>query len=327
MVAFRGMVACGPVSAAGVSDALLDGVGERIWSVGEKRFISARKLAGEVLRADYLLIGEVHDNPYHHKVQAWLIAGLSRVRKPAVVFEMITEDQRGDLQRYLAKPGAGADGLGAALAWSKRGWPTWKIYRPIAEVALAAGLQINVGDASRKLVRSVGRKGLGSLGLEARVRLGLDRPLDAGLRAALATQLVEGHCNLLPKAAIGPMIGVQRFRDAAMAGSLLEAAKRVGVEGAVLIAGNGHARSDRGVGWYLRRRAPGARITTVLLIEAQPGERDSARLLADAPNSPDGGPAGDYVWFTPPWPREDPCEGLRKLMEKRKKTGKNSSQP
>ena len=45
----------------------------KIWSVREKRFITPQMLGQRVRAARYLLIGEVHDNRDHHRLQAWLI--------------------------------------------------------------------------------------------------------------------------------------------------------------------------------------------------------------------------------------------------------------
>ncbi len=312
----------------GNNDALPDGVAPLIWKARDARAITPGELLAALEAAQFILIGEVHDNPLHHRIQAWIVRALARKRKPAVVFEMIGVDQTEALARYLSRPDARAAGLGPALDWEKRGWPAWSIYQPIAEAALASGLAIRAGDAPREQIRAVGREGLGTLDEAQRERLGLGAPLNEALSRALEQELIEGHCNLLPAAAIKPMMGVQRFRDASLADSLISAAREAGGGAAILITGNGHARSDFGVAWYLRRRAPGARIVTVLAIEAdevadngaaavpRPESGDFVRLAAKAPKGPDGRPAADYLWFTKPWPREDPCEQLRKRFGK-----------
>ena len=78
---------------------------------------------------------------------------------------------------------------------------------------------------------------------------------------------------------------------------------------AILIAGNGHVRSDRGVPWHLRRRAPDARIVSVVLVEVEDGRMDPTGYL---PRDPEGRPAADLAIFTPRAERGDPCESLRK---------------
>ena len=120
---------------------------------------------------------------------------------------------------------------------------------------MAARLPIYAGDLPRERVRSVARGGLSQIAPEERARLGLDSPLPAPLADAVLRELEESHCGALPPQALGGMAVAQRYRDAHMADVLLGVAQRHG--SAILIAGNGHVRADRGVPWHLRQRAPG----------------------------------------------------------------------
>jgi uncharacterized iron-regulated protein len=88
------------------------------------------------------------------------------------------------------------------------------------------------------------------------------------------------------------MIEAQRARDAQMARAL------TAHPAAVLIAGAGHARRDRGVPLYL---PAGARVLSVAFLEVD-GEIQDARRY-------EGIESFDYVRFTAPQPREDPCAG------------------
>jgi uncharacterized iron-regulated protein len=96
------------------------------------------------------------------------------------------------------------------------------------------------------------------------------------------------------------MFRVQRLWDAWMADSLLGADG----EGAILIAGSGHAREDRAVPWQLRARGGGESLT-LALVEVVAG-RDAARdYAAFDPRQ------FDFVWFTPRVDEKDPCEAWR----------------
>jgi hypothetical protein len=70
---------------------------------------------------------------------------------------------------------------------------------------------------------------------------------------------------------------------------------------AVLITGNGHARTDRGAPAYLRLVAPEVDVLSVGMIELRPG--------ADPAAAARGRPF-DYVWFSTPTERPDPCAGF-----------------
>ena len=259
-----------------------------------------------------VLLGEVHDNPAHHQVRAWLIAEAIKARpqwRPAVLFEQIDTDRQEAVDRF-EKLDAGdrtAQSLFSLLKWQESGWPPADIYRPLIEAVVAAGLPILAGELPRVRVRSVARGGLLQIAPEERARLGLDRPLPAPLSDALRRELQESHCGALPPQAMGGMAAAQRYRDAHMADALLGATQRHG--SAILIAGNGHVRSDRGVPWHLRHRAPGRPVTSVLLMEVEDGKTDPADYM---PRDPEGRPAADFIVFTPRAERPDPCEALRK---------------
>jgi uncharacterized iron-regulated protein len=282
----------------------------KVWSTRKRRFVTPDGLALELAKANYVLIGEIHDNADHHRLQAWLIDQIAIKRKPAVVMEMISVDQSKVLDRYLARPDANAEGLGPALGWVKLGWPDWPLYQPIAEAVFRTGVRLFPGDPSRTAITHVANRGLDSIDRAERKRLGLDTELPPKLGKALRQIIEKSHCNLLPKTAIGPMTQVQRYRDAKLASALVKAGTD---RGAILIAGNGHVRTDRGVPWYLARQVAGARISTVMLLEVTQGARTVADL---AITGPDGQAAADYFWITPRAKRENQCEKLRRRLEK-----------
>jgi uncharacterized iron-regulated protein len=65
----------------------------RIWDVSSARFIDRQSLITRLARADFVLLGERHDNPDHHQLQAEILRGLIALgRRPAVGFEMFDLD-------------------------------------------------------------------------------------------------------------------------------------------------------------------------------------------------------------------------------------------
>ena len=78
---------------------------------------------------------------------------------------------------------------------------------------------------------------------------------------------------------------------------------------AILLAGNGHVRSDRGVPYYLRQMAPGKNIATLLFLEVEDGKTDPAAYVE---RGPDGRPIADYIVLTPRAERPDPCIEMKK---------------
>ncbi|PTW57590.1 putative iron-regulated protein [Breoghania corrubedonensis] len=281
----------------------------KIWAVDRKAFVTPEEMAADIGSARFVLAGETHDNPDHHRLQAWILSALAEGgRKPAVVFEMIPADKAAALKDYLASDPRDASGMGTALAWEKRGWPAWSMYRPIAEAALAAHLPMAAGDLSRDTLKRFRSEGLAALGERTAKHWGLETPLSPAGLETLKQDLREGHCDLLPEPALDAMVPVQRARDASLAEGLLSNATR---DGAVLIAGRGHVRRDMAAPWYLRAREPGASIRIVAMVEAEDGETSPADYLP-APE------LYDYLWFTPKAERSDKCAELKEQFGKKK---------
>ncbi len=102
-------------------------------------------------------------------------------------------------------------------------WPPWQLYQPIAEVALAAGLPLLVGNLSQAILQEIRRHGLAALDEGFRGKSGLDLPLAEEIAAAMRRKLHEAHCGLLPPSAMGFLVAAQRARDAVLADNLARA--------------------------------------------------------------------------------------------------------
>ncbi len=275
----------------------------RIWDVDGDRFVAPAALTGRLAAARFVLLGERHDHPDHHRLQAEIVRALVDAgRRPAVAFEMLTTDQAPALARHLATAPRDAAGLGAAVGWGQSGWPDWVLYQPIADVALGAGLPIVAANLPPALARAVAREGLAPLPATFVERFALACPLPD--EAGLADEIRAGHCHHLPEARISRMVLAQRARDAHMAGRLLEAPP----DGAVLIVGAGHVHRERGVPHYLRGGSAAGPVVSVAFVEVVEGHHE-AREYARR-----GGarPAFDYLWFTARMDDEDACARFRR---------------
>ena len=272
----------------------------RIWDVKGARFVDAGVVARRLADARYALLGEKHDNPDHHQIQAALVrAMLAAGRRPAVAFEQFTADQAPAMARHLASAPRDAAGLAEAVNWKRSGWPDFALYQPIVEAALEAGVPIVAGNLANATIRSVARGEPGALPAELATRYALDRPLAPADQARLTREIRDAHCGHLPAGRVDSMVLAQRARDATLADSLV----RADADGGVLIAGVGHVRTDHGVPLYLAARAPGAPIVVVAPMEV----RDGLAKPGDYAAQFDGTLPFDYVWFTPRMDYADPC--------------------
>ena len=275
----------------------------RVWDVAAARFIAPRTLEAALATRRYVLLGEKHDNPDHHALQARLLHALVEAgRRPAVAFEMLSTDRSEAIARQLAADPKNVDGLAEAVDWKQSGWPDWSQYRPIAQVALDAGLPVLAANIPTATARRLARGDASALDPALAAAYALDRPPPAEMLAAMTAELRAAHCGHTPQRVDG-MVAAQRARDAQMAAALLGAA----TDGAVLIAGTGHVRRDRGVPVYLRTRRPEASVAVVAFLEVR-RERTAPEQYAAAW---DDTLPFDYVWFTPRVDDRDPCEAFR----------------
>lgn len=270
----------------------------KVWDVKAKAFVAATLVVPRLAAAQHVLLGERHDNPDHHRLQGAVISELVKAgRKPAIVLEMVEVEQQPIVDAYLAQTGATAAGFGAAVAWEKTSWPPFKEYQPVFEAAFAGKLPIAAGNLSQTDAKALVKQGASALPAERVASLRLDRPFPAELEQSLLSELSASHCGHLPEKYLAPMALAQHARDAQLA----QVMARVGAkDGAVLIAGTGHARLDRGVPYYLKLEAPESSVMSLAFREVQKDQSEpSAYAGAEGPF--------DFVWFTPRASDEDPC--------------------
>ena len=285
----------------------------RIWLPDEARFIPPDGLIERLWERKFVLLGERHDNPDHHRIQAWITGRLiGRGRRPALVMEMFRARQQASIDAYLKAHPGDSLGLGKATGWDGSGWPDWRHYEPMVRPVVAKGLPLIAANLSRRTIRRTVKGGLESLAPERLRALNLDRPIKARTLAAMDREIVAAHCGLFKAGRARPFTQIQLLRDARFAEALRRGA--AGWQGAVLITGAGHARRDRGVPLHLQRAGiePGD-IFALGIVEVS--ENENAPVSYGAVYGVER-PPFDAVWFTPRQARKDPCERFKSSRKK-----------
>lgn len=243
-----------------------------------------------------VLLGEVHDNAEAHRLRlAAFDALLARGARPALVMEQFDRIEQAAIDAARAALPAGSadarallDAVRAARPAPAPGAPMagwdWSFYAPFIERALRHDLPIVAANVGREEARRVMREGLAANGFDAAV----PEPVLAGH----AADIERSHCGLVDAALARRMALAQVARDQQMARAVAPFAAPGG-RGAVLLAGNGHVRTDRGVPRWL---------------DAATRERAQAIGVLE-----EGDPttAFDRRVFVPPQRRADPCAGMK----------------
>ncbi len=248
-------------------------------------------------KADYILLGEVHDNAGGHELRLAWIKELVNKHTYALAFEQLDRDQQQVLhdkeQALLQVKAPYSDQQLRALAESGgfafKGWH-WSYYAPLFNLALTRQLPLIGTNLNEHQMMKIMMGGEGMVGL----------PPDwtKEMSEEMQSRVEKGHCDMLPKDMVAPMAQAQIRRDQALAESLVEA--HHSTKGPViLLAGNGHLRNDLAVPFWLREFDPHATIVSIAVMEQ--GNDDNEPLSAF-----------DAVYLVKAQDRKDPCEELKK---------------
>lgn len=251
--------------------------------------------------ADYVLLGEVHDNAAQHRLRArWLqdMAGQGRFVLAMEQFDLPAQPAIDAAQQA----GISAEALARQARFSFRGWQ-WPDYEPYVTLALRRQLPLLAVNLPAARVMAAAR---GELPEIAQALDGIAWPPAA--QRAMAEDIRAGHCRMLPERAIPAMVTAQRARDVWMAKAMVDAHRRTSLP-VVLLAGNQHVRRDLGVPVYLRALQPQARIVSVGFLESPPQDSQDGppQDSQDGPQEAALGSPFDRVVVTAPQPRDDPC--------------------
>ena len=231
------------------------------------------------------LLGEVHDNPEGHALRLEQIVEIVRsAPQPVIAMEQFDRERQADLSDAQKEcPDAGCV---IARAGTK-GWD-WDFYKPVIDLALRQRIPLVAANVSPQDARLVVRDGLdAALNATVRKAFGLTAGVPAEVDAIQREAVFQGHCRMVPKAALGGMALAQVARDVWIAQVLREHPQST----VLLLAGNGHVRKDAGVYHWL---SPTERQRTQVHAYVEASQAGDAALF-------------DQVHVVAPVAREDPC--------------------
>ncbi len=288
----------------------------KIWDTKKQAFVQKTEVITALLEADYIFLGESHDNPHHHTLQNWALNVLIDADiKPGVAFEMLNEAQLKGLNLNDIKT---ATTLFDAVNWEKSGWPHRALYHDLFQTVITAKLALYSANLEKPLLREIiSQTKKPSKDIQQLLSI---RPLSDNESQAMLEELKTSHCDMLPERYVAGMITGQRVRDARMALSLLDH-RRSNATPAVLIAGNAHARLDRGAPAFIHQRQPEAKTLSIAWHEVRtdsltPQQYTKIWLTTPLPF--------DFVWFTPRLDRPDPCEEIKRFINKKNNPAANT---
>ena len=275
-------------------------VPHRVYDVRAQRFTDFEAMAHALGQADVVLVGEQHDDPGTHRMEAAILNGLARRgRRVTVSLEMFERDVQGVVDGYLAGRLSEPDLLAQA-----RPWPNYAAdYRPLVETARQHGWPVIAANVPRRVASRVAREGLGAVATlpadERRwVATELNCPTsDDAYHAKFVAEMgaMPAHGAASPSdSAQGAMVRrfyeAQCVKDETMGEAVAAAAQALDGAGTV-VHYNGAFHSDQGLGTAQRAasRLPGRRVVVVSAIPVDDLDVIDLSGVADR---------GDYLLFT-----------------------------
>ncbi len=274
----------------------------KIWDNNKEAFIDGDELFVAITNSQYVLLGEKHDNPDHHRLQLDLLNQLIASNKlDSISLEMIDSSSDDRLETIQQQNINSLDELKVYLEWEEEGWD-WPYYGPLILDSLQAGIAVRSANISSQQVGEMYGQPLDEA---------VSSVLDATAIEQLNEEIDASHCNMLPASQFPAMVGIQQARDHQMALSLtFEQADLLPGMIRLLVAGNYHVRQDLSVPNYIMALNPSTsreQIVALAFLEVDPESDDPLDYMqAYSSISP-----YDFIWFTPSSSNEDYCASLQ----------------
>jgi hypothetical protein len=111
----------------------------RLWDGHRQAFASEQDLRTQLLGADFVLLGEVHDNPAHHARQReWLEWIATSGKKPLIALEQFDKEHQHAIDAVWDDPTSSLDAVFEAAQFQTRSWDR-NFYAPLVAIARRNG--------------------------------------------------------------------------------------------------------------------------------------------------------------------------------------------
>lgn len=195
--------------------------------------ISVAELNTALLGYKYILLGEKHTNPNHHRIRGEIISAFAD-SSPVVVSEHL---DFGRTAIWVDSVENSLDGC----AFDKKGWK-WPMHEPLFATLYNAKIELIGGNISKAEARDIAINGEQKIPNRL-FELYKATPYSDSAFKILSQDLIKGHCGKLEVAKIPKLSAAQHTKDASMAAAMTSAKNKK----IFLVAGNGHVRKDYGV--------------------------------------------------------------------------------
>ena len=253
---------------------------DQIVNTTNGRPVSAADVAAAARGLRFVYLGESHNSPDHHQMQANVIEALVADGRDVVVgFEQFTRPVQDSLNPWTLGWWDEATFIERS-EWKTQWGFDYGLYRPIFESTRKNKLPMVALNVPRDWVRAVGRGGYTALTPEQKKELPNDLYLGNANHKAVFTGLMGGHPMTGPQG--DNIYSAQVLWDEGMADTALKYMDRRGASANtvfVVVAGSGHVMYGQGINYRIERRTGQKGITMTMFDGTEP--REVSRGLGD----------------------------------------------
>lgn len=275
-----------------------------IYEVATGERITREELYARLAQHRFILVGESHDDAWHHEVQRDVYRGLtSSVGAEAKVLlgmEMVQRPYQEGLDRYT-RGEIDQEAMLEAIDYRERwGFPV-EFYSPLWKHARETESRVIALNARRELTRRCAKVGLEKLTEEERASLPAEMDLTNAAHRAWVKGIFEGHGMAMDDETFQKFYEAQVIWDETMAETAVKAMVEQPANARMLIvAGAGHVMNGWGIPSRIARRT-GDTASVVTLLPVSPEKRGES--LAEPGGATEADLAAwramkhaDYVW-------------------------------
>ncbi len=245
---------------------------------GDGQRLSPQELVRKIKDKDFVLLGESHNNPCDHKVQAKVMDLLAESGVDFILGMEMVDVSRQDILDSFNRGEISIEELPDSLDWRKTWGYDFELYRPVFESAKKHGIPVKALNLPSEVTRSISHYGLDSLDEQKREYLPEKVAMPPEEQLSFLEEQYEMHQGFVPedRSQLQHFIQAQSTWDSKMA----EMAVQFGDEHSVpvvVLAGSEHVRMGWGIEHRLMQQDADARVARVLPL------RDVENISPDNP--------------------------------------------
>jgi len=243
-------------------------------------------------RAQIVYVGETHDNPDCHRIQAEILRALAERHPDLVVgLEMVSRDQQSLLDDWTAGRRPEKE---FARRWTELWHTGYRAYQEILTFAHERQIPLLALNAPQALVQAVARNGLDDLPDELRRQLPREMDAEDPYHRAKTEAIFGGHAHV---GDIERFYPAQLLWDETMAETAADYLSHHPGSHLLILAGGYHVEEGVGIPRRLFRRVPVPYVTVLPYTPVTPKDKQDRLMDVDLPPIPL--PVADFVWAVP----------------------------